>query len=982
MDCTNAADRVWTQQVLPALCVFYQEYGHCNIKTNFLVPKCAPWTKEMWGLNLGTIVKQIRAGRSYVDQSRRDWELLNSLQFLWDSRDVEWQDCVLPALVTFVDEFGDEQGINLEFVVPLANPWPKETWGFELGLFWNKSQWRERYFVQLMRDTTLLESLGYEMRLSDVTWESQVIPLLRLYSTMYPEERTVQKNFIIPHQQPWPRKMWGLPLGQMGAQNSDRLALEFSGWKSRHHSLNTTSNVVENANQQWKIYIYLAFETFVKVFGHCKVESHFQVPLETPWPKETWGLQLGARIADYIANGTEFEYIGRMADRIDTLGYTLKLSQTSWDLYGAPLLSIFSHLQPRTVIPENFVIPSQAPWSEATWGIQLGIIVRWNRQHMTHIEDEWRNHVLTAAKLYKQEYDNHSIEETFVIPSQSPWPTKTWNMHLALILRRLNNRECYDGHVALARTSFAKLEQFLQYRRREAWQSILITLQIFFMRNNHCDVMPHFVVSNSSPWPKLMWNVPLGQIVEMMKTMGTFFKEVGQNADQLIHLKFSLPLSISAYEKLLAPLIASYANLHPRDTIPLGFTIPSNESWPTYGWGINLSVIVQWNLSHLEAIERDWRAQVLLANDVYQYENGNKILRDSFVVPSRSPWPYKTWGRELRRMLTCVQVGQPYNGHVAIATYHSNAAVVISGEDKLEWKTSIFPALHTFAMVFGHCSVPETYVVPSRLPWPEQSYGLELGNIVAKMEQCGMYFAEIGLNADRLETFGFRYKLTDIPWQDLVDPLLEIYANQYSHKILPEEFVVPPKAPWPVRLYGLRLGKILAWSSRFTFQNAQWKEFLMPENTTKAGEFGYCKVSTTFEIPSEFPWPKPMWTLQIKDVVSQLYNNGDLFLSGGLSSVLASKKEIGFVLKLATDHISFGEPICQLYTAVVEQMKCSTAFVDPQSCLGKHLLSDGIDCGSDKKAKRFSSEDRPTLLENDRNLNGANSTLVSPNKTL
>ena len=82
-----------------------------------------------------------------------------------------------------------------------------------------------------------------------------------------------------------------------------------------------------------------------------------------------------------------------------------------------------------------------------------------------------------------------------------------------------------------------------------------------------------------------------------------------------------------------------------------------------------------------------------------------EILRDHFVVPARFPWPYKTWGRELRHILTRVQVGQPYCGHIGLVEPHASEGGVAACSENREWKMIILPALHTFAVVFGHCSV-------------------------------------------------------------------------------------------------------------------------------------------------------------------------------------------------------------------------------------------------------------------------------------
>ncbi|KAG6610492.1 B-BOX TYPE ZINC FINGER-CONTAINING PROTEIN-RELATED [Phytophthora cinnamomi] len=457
-----------------------------------------------------------------------------------------------------------------------------------------------------------------------------------------------------------------------------------------------------------------------------------------------------------------------------------------------------------------------------------------------------------------------------------------------------------------------------------------------------------------------------------MKATGNFFTYAGQSANHLNKLNFSLTLSNSAWEKKVAPLIATFANVHPRDVIPRGaggwFTIPSEEPWPENVWGVNLGIVVQWNLNRLETIERDWKNQVLQANEVFQYENGNKVMRDKFVVPSRSPWPYKTWGRELRHILTCVQIGQHYGGHIALANFHSNeACAVASPQNEQQWKTVIMPALHMFATVFGHCAVKEDFEVPSLSPWPKSTFGLKLGSIVAALEKRGAYFAEVGLNADRLETFGFRYKLEDAPWQEHVTPLLSIFASQFPHEVIPEDFVVPPKEPWPQQLYGLRLGKIVTWSSRFVWNenySGQWKERGMPENTSLAGAYGYCCVPSSFRVPSELPWPKQMWGLRMKLYLRQLHRSGDLFIPGGLHRAMMSERKFGFVFKLATD-VSCGER--EEYRADVEQIGEGIGDEqhegEPKSCLGKRQLPDAFSRKLEGWVGSYSPKSRKARVE-------------------
>lgn len=214
------------------------------------------------------------------------------------------------------------------------------------------------------------------------------------------------------------------------------------------------------------------------------------------------------------------------------------------------------------------------------------------------------------------------------------------------------------------------------------------------------------------------------------------------------------------------------------------------------------------------------------------------------------------------------------------------------------------------------------------------------------MEKLGLYFAEVGLNADRLETFGFRYKLADAPWQEHVAPLLSTFASQYPHEILPEDFVIPAKDSWPQQFWGLRLGKIFMWSSRYVWNHnygAKWTEREMPENTSLAGEYGYCRVASSFRVPSELPWPKQMWGLRMKTYLRQMNQSGDLFIPGGLQRAMMNEQQFGFVFKLATE-VSCGMPQRDEYRADEEQIERINVEseeeeeVEPERLLGKQQL--------------------------------------------
>uniref|UniRef100_M4BKE7 Uncharacterized protein n=1 Tax=Hyaloperonospora arabidopsidis (strain Emoy2) TaxID=559515 RepID=M4BKE7_HYAAE len=172
------------------------------------------------------------------------------------------------------------------------------------------------------------------------------------------------------------------------------------------------------------------------------------------------------------------------------------------------------------------------------------------------------------------------------------------------------------------------------------------------------------------------------------------------------------------------------------------------------------------------------------------------------------------------------------------------------------------------------------------------------------MEKHGFYFAEVGLYADRLEAFGFRYKLADAAWQEHMTPLLKTFATQFPHEIMLENFVVPLTTLWPQNFWGFKLGKVVSWSSQFVWNHKQtrWEQRTLPQSTNRAGGYGYCRVPAGFKFPCELPWPKHMWGLRMRSFLGEVNESADLPLYDDLHRALLDEQEVGFVFELMKRH--------------------------------------------------------------------------------
>ncbi|CAI5715761.1 unnamed protein product [Hyaloperonospora brassicae] len=153
-------DCKWAETILPTLKTYHRVYGNCKIDPYFIVPEEEPWPPSAWNLRLGFTARNIRSRGDYFVQVAQDFKALEEIGFVWNMVAVKWEFTVLPALHTYVQEYGHCK-IPASFVVPCNDPWPMKSHGFKLGQFATKPARRERYADFIEIDRMPLEALGF-----------------------------------------------------------------------------------------------------------------------------------------------------------------------------------------------------------------------------------------------------------------------------------------------------------------------------------------------------------------------------------------------------------------------------------------------------------------------------------------------------------------------------------------------------------------------------------------------------------------------------------------------------------------------------------------------------------------------------------------------------------------------------------------------------------------------------------------------------
>ncbi|KAG4061334.1 hypothetical protein PC123_g3815 [Phytophthora cactorum] len=165
-------------------------------------------------------------GRTYVEQVSRDKEILVTVGFAWNRDKGVWNQQIIPGIRGYAEVF--EKGhIPQRFVVPSEEPWPRSTWGMQIGAVLNRIWHNGTYLGYFGRDADKLDAWGVNLKLSTRAWEKRIVPLLDIYATQSGSDggEGVPDDFVIPSETLWPEEVWGLRLGLMVARNVSRSAV-------------------------------------------------------------------------------------------------------------------------------------------------------------------------------------------------------------------------------------------------------------------------------------------------------------------------------------------------------------------------------------------------------------------------------------------------------------------------------------------------------------------------------------------------------------------------------------------------------------------------------------------------------------------------------------------------------------------------------------------------------------------------------------
>lgn len=314
-------------RLLEAIELFQKVYGDCEIGNKFEVPDDKIWPPSLHGLRLGRRLDKLQSSSEFMQKYPDKVQAL--AQAGWDPRTSKLSDeftAMLDALKIYKSMYKNLR-VPSKFVVPDADPWPRQSRGCKLGVRVAAVRSAGRYIKENPARKAELDALDFEWQVREVSVRPEVpdekfdelVRALSIYKEYIDEALMIPTKFVVPKNSDiWPPELYDYRLGYIsaGVRTDEKM---IQGHPERKQVLLDMGFPFEklarshDANKRFEN-IYAALVVYKQLYGDVMVPQHFMVPSEEPWPEATWGIKLGSRVtairsqSTFVSNSPERRY--------------------------------------------------------------------------------------------------------------------------------------------------------------------------------------------------------------------------------------------------------------------------------------------------------------------------------------------------------------------------------------------------------------------------------------------------------------------------------------------------------------------------------------------------------------------------------------------------------------------------------------------------------------------------------------------------
>lgn len=206
---------------------------------------------------------------------------------------------------------------------------------------------------------------------------------------------------------------------------------------------------------------------------------------------------------------------------------------------------------------------------------------------------------------------------------------------------------------------------------------------------------------------------------------------------------------------------------------------------------------------------------VLGALKAFKSIYGHINVPGKFEVPSDdSNYPKESWGLALGNTLHNIKAGRSYADHKA-ELEALGITFTLEKKARLHFD-AIYAALIAYKNAIGNLDVQHNFVVPSALEFPEETWGLHLGQVLANIRVKGTYsepecrqkLIDLGVRVERIKTYTKSGKYRVYTYAQIYNAL-QIFSAQHGNVKVPLRYVITEgDEVYPADVWGCKLGMI------------------------------------------------------------------------------------------------------------------------------------------------------------------------------
>jgi hypothetical protein len=169
---------------------------------------------------------------------------------------------------------------------------------------------------------------------------------------------------------------------------------------------------------------------------------------------------------------------------------------------------------------------------------------------------------------YKNTHGDLDIAQTFVVPSEEPWPEKSWKLKFGSLIRDIRSSGYFVKNDP-GRRKWLEDEGFVFETLTENWEGAQRALEQYRDVHGDLDIPFKYKVPAEEPWPESMQGVALGHMANNIRCLGHFVRGNPERKQWLEERGFRFETKDSPtlkydnrWEFSVMPALAAYRDVH------------------------------------------------------------------------------------------------------------------------------------------------------------------------------------------------------------------------------------------------------------------------------------------------------------------------------------------------------------------------------------------------------------------------------------